>query len=41
MNIEKDYLEINLPPYLREDLDNLIEGRKTNHFALEGLYNEV
>ena len=41
MGEEKDYLEVNLPPYLREDLDNLIEGRKTNHFALDGLYNEV
>lgn len=28
MGEEKDYLEVNLPPYLREDLDNLIEGRK-------------
>lgn len=39
--MEKEYLEVNLPPYLREDLNNLIEGRKTNHFALDGLYNEV
>lgn len=41
MDINKDYLEVDLPPYLKEDIENLIEGRKTNHFALDGLYNEV
>lgn len=39
--MDKEFLEINLPPFLKEDLENLIEGRKTNHFALDGLYNEV
>jgi hypothetical protein len=39
--MDMEYLEVNLPPFLKEDLDNLIEGRKTNHFALDGLYNEV
>jgi len=37
----RDYLEVNLPPYLKEDIENLVEGRKNNHFALDGLYNEV
>lgn len=41
MNIDKAYLEIDLPPYLKEDIENLVEGRKINHFALDGLYNEV
>lgn len=41
MDTEKDYLEVNLPPYLKEDLENLVEGRKINHFALDVLYNEV
>lgn len=41
MSKDESYLECNLPEYLQEDLNNLIEGRKTNHFALDGLYNEV
>lgn len=41
METKKEYLEIDLPHYLQEDLDRLIEGRKTNHFALDALYNEV
>ncbi len=41
LNMEKEYWEIHLPPYLQEDIDNLVEGRKINHFALDGLYNEV
>lgn len=39
--MNKEYLEINLPLYLKEDIRNLVEGRKVNHFALDGLYNEV
>ncbi len=39
---DKEYLEINLPPYLREDIDNLQEGRRLNlRYRLDGLYNEV
>lgn len=41
MENNQDYLEINLPPYLKEDIQNLVEGRRSNHFALDGLYNEV
>ncbi|MEG0806045.1 MAG: hypothetical protein RR364_02075 [Lachnospiraceae bacterium] len=41
MDIDQDYLEVDLPAYLIEDIENLQEGRKTNHFALDGLYNEV
>ena len=41
MENNQDYLEINLPPYLEEDIQNLVEGRRSNHFALDGLYNEV
>ena len=41
MGNNQNYLEINLPPYLKEDIQNLVEGRRSNHFALDGLYNEV
>lgn len=41
MDTDMDYLEVDLPPYLKEDIENLVEGRKTNHFALDGLYNEL
>ncbi|HCT64598.1 MAG TPA: hypothetical protein DIC60_04950 [Lachnospiraceae bacterium] len=40
--MEKEYLEINLPAYLQEDIDNLVEGRKLNlSLRLDALYNEV
>lgn len=41
MDIDKEYLAVDLPPYLKEDIENLVEGRIINHFALDGLYNEV
>lgn len=38
----KEYLEINLPPYLQEDIVNLVEGRRLNLILrLDALYNEV
>ena len=40
--MEKEYLEINLPAYLQEDIDNLVEGRRLNlSLRLDALYNEV
>lgn len=38
----REYLEINLPEYLKEDIENLQEGRRQNmDLRLDGLYNEV
>ncbi len=40
--MEKRYLEINLPTYLKEDIEALEEGRRLNlELRLDGLYNEV
>lgn len=40
--MDKSYLEVNLPPYLKEDIEKLEEGRHLNlELRLDGLYNEV
>lgn len=40
--MDEDYLEINLPEYLQDDIDNLMEGRRLNLILrLDVLYNEV
>lgn len=42
MREEREYLEINLPPYLQEDIEQLEEGRRLNlRLRLDILYNEV
>ena len=39
---ERKYLEVNLPPYLQEDIAKLEEGRSLNLvLRLDALYNEV
>lgn len=40
--MDEDYLEMNLPEYLQDDIDNLMEGRRLNLILrLDVLYNEV
>lgn len=40
--MSKEYLEINLPIFLKEDIYNLVEGRNKNlELRLDALYNEV
>lgn len=40
--MDEDYLEMNLPEYLQDDINNLMEGRRLNLILrLDVLYNEV
>lgn len=39
--INKEYLEINLPPYVQHDIDALIKGRQENVSYLDCLYMEL
>lgn len=37
----EDILEMSLPPYLKNDIIALVEGRKNNSSLLDCLYGEV
>lgn len=39
--MDKSYLEVDLPEYLQNDIDALVEGIKTKSSVLDCLYDEV
>ncbi len=39
--MDKSYLEVDLPKYLQDDIDALVEGIKTNSSVLDCLLDEV